>query len=78
VQDIVRMIFDKTAQQQAMIELSLDPARVASVTERQIKEAFTVLSEIEKSIQLKNIKKSQDEAQRKYRVCVTVKITICV
>jgi hypothetical protein len=68
VQELVRLIFDKTAQQQAILEMNLDSTRIASVNQSSITQAYKILSEIEKAIQLKAIKRSQDEAQRKYFV----------
>lgn len=59
------MLFDKAAQQQAILELSLDPNRISSVTQNHIKDAMSILTEIERAIQLKSIKKSQEEAQKK-------------
>lgn len=65
VQDLVSLLFDKAAQQQAILELSLDSTRLSSVTQSHIKQAMTLLAEIEKAIQLKTIKKSQEQAQQK-------------
>jgi len=65
VQDLVRLIFDKTSQQQAILEMNLDSSKIVNVTQSTISSAYKVLSDIEKAIQLKSIKRSQDEAQKK-------------
>ena len=48
-----------------MIELSLDPNRINSITESSILQAYKILSNVEKQIQLKQSKKFEAEAKRR-------------
>ncbi len=66
VQDLVRLVFDKTSQQQAILEMNLDSTKIGNVSQTSITSAYKLLTEIEKAIQLKAIKRSQEEAQKKY------------
>jgi len=65
VQEIVKLIFDKTAQQQAIVDMNLDSSRVMTITAANIQAAYSLLSETEKYIQMKSVKKTQDEATQK-------------
>jgi len=65
VQDLISLIFDKSAQQQTILELNLDSSRFESISENNITSAFELLSELEKSVQLKSIKRNQQESQKK-------------
>eukprot|EP01119_Soliformovum_irregulare_P016796 TRINITY_DN4910_c0_g1_i3.p1 TRINITY_DN4910_c0_g1~~TRINITY_DN4910_c0_g1_i3.p1 ORF type:complete len:491 (+),score=183.31 TRINITY_DN4910_c0_g1_i3:178-1473(+) len=63
VQSLIEVIFDKSAQRSSIAALHLDPIQLPSLTESSITQAYTILSNIDKAIELKSDPSLQAAAQ---------------